>query len=231
MVTMASMPLPRDPDHVRAEKSRCMTAARAKLNLKQSCQKLELLLAANFDSRDYYITLTYDDAHLPSSRADAKKNMKRYIKYLRAHRRARKQDLKYIYITEGLHGDKRLHHHIVINGYEDIDDIQSLWTYGMTKSMHIDPRQVADLARYLTKEPRDGIPKNGKRCWIPSLNLVKPTAQSEIVSDDLCLKAPKGAIVLAREEQQTEFGEYVYIKYFLPSPAPQPLHRATKKNK
>lgn len=231
LVTMASMPLPRDPDHVRAEKSRCMTAARAKLNLKQSCQKLELLLAANFDSRDYYITLTYDDTHLPSSRPAAKKIIQKYIKQLRAHRRARNQDLKYIYVTEGLHGSKRLHHHIVVNGYDDIDDIQSLWTYGAIKSMHIDLRQVADLARYLTKEPRDGIPQNGKRCWTPSLNLVKPATQSEIVSDDLCLMAPKGAIILEREEKQTEFGEYVYIKYFVPDPAPRPLHRAHRKTK
>lgn len=231
LVAMASMPLPRDPDFVRAEKSRCMSAARARMNLKQSCQKLELLLAANFTNNDYYITLTYDDEHLPSSRSAAKKLLTKFVTRLRTHRRARNQELKYIYVTEGLHGGKRLHHHIVINGYNDIDDIISLWSYGNTKHTHIDPQQFGDLARYLTKEPRDGIAQNGKRCWTPSLNLIKPTAQSEIVADDLSLVAPKGAVILERVENQTEFGEFVYLKYFLPDPTPRPLRRPSKQHK
>lgn len=231
LATLASMPLPRDPEYVRAEKSRCMSAARARLNLKHSCQKLELLLAANFTSNDYYITLTYEDQHLPSSRPAAKKLLTKFITRLRAHRRARNQTLKYIYVTEGMHGNKRVHHHIVINGYNDIDDIISLWSQGAVKHMHIDPRQFSDLARYLTKEPRDGIPQNGKRCWTPSINLSKPTAQSEIVADDLSLVAPKGAIILERVENQTEFGEFVYLKYFLPGPTPRPLCRPSKQYK
>lgn len=228
LVTLASMPLPRDPDHVRAEKSRAMSAARARMNLKQSCQKLELLLAANFTGADYYITLTYDDTHLPSSRADAKKLLKMFFSRLRKHRRARNQDLKYIYVTEGLHGAKRVHHHIVVNGYNDIDDILSLWTYGHTKHMHINTRQLGDLAGYLTKEPRDGIPQNGKRCWTPSLNLDKPAAQSEVVADDLDLLPPTGAIILEHVENHTEFGSFTYYKYFLPAQTPRPLRRPSK---
>lgn len=228
LVTLASMPLPRDPDYVRAEKSRAMSAARARMNLKQSCQKLELLLAANFGKSDYYITLTYDDAHLPSSRPAAKKILKTFLNRVRKHRKARDQELKYIYITEGLHGAKRVHHHIVVNGYNDIDDIISLWSYGNTKHMYIDPRQFGDLARYLTKEPRDGIPQNGKRCWTPSLNLNKPVAQSEVVADDLDLVPPPGAIILEHVENHTEFGSFSYYKYFIPKPTSRPLHRPSK---
>lgn len=231
LTTLASMPLPRDPDHVRAEKSRCMSAARARLNLKHSCQKLELLLGANFNAVDYYITLSYDDDHLPSSREAAKKVIAKFVKQLRAHRRARKQDLKYIYVTEGLHGNKRVHHHIVVNSCDDIDDIASLWIYGHVNHKNIDPRQYGVLAKYMTKEPRDGIPQHGKRCWTPSKNLDKPTTQSEIVSDDLVLVAPPGAVVLEREEHRTEFGEFTYIKYFLPNLPPRPLRRSRRTKK
>lgn len=229
LVTLASMPLPRDADHVRAEKSRAMSAARARMNLKHSRQKLELLLAANFGKSDYYITLTYDDAHLPPSRPAAKKILKSFFARVRKHRRARNQDLKYIYVTEGLHGAKRIHHHIVINGYGDIDDLMSLWVYGHTKHEHINPRQFDDLATYLTKEPRDGIPQNGKRCWTPSLNLNKPTAQSEVVADDLDLVPPAGAIILEHIENHTEFGSFTYYKYFVPNPAPRLLRRPSRK--
>lgn len=231
LTALASMPLPRDPDHVRAEKSRCMSAARARLNLKYSCQKLELLLGANFNAADYYITLSYDDDHLPNSREAAKKVIAKFIRQLRAHRRSRRQYIKYIYITEGLHGDKRLHHHIVINSCDDIDDVISLWIYGHVNYKSIDPRQYGDLARYMTKEPRGGIAQHGKRCWTPSKNLDKPTMESEIVSDDLVLVAPPGAVVLEREEHRTEFGEFTYIKYFLPDPAPRPLRRSRRTKK
>ena len=54
-----------DAPRARAEKAKCSTAARRKLNYRFAYQKLQMQLAANFTRRDLYVTLTYDDAHLP----------------------------------------------------------------------------------------------------------------------------------------------------------------------
>ena len=71
---------------------------------------------------------TYRDADLPDSRAAAVKLLRAFIKALRQHRKARGQDLKYIYTTEEKHGEARLHHHLVISSTgADIEVIRSLW--------------------------------------------------------------------------------------------------------
>lgn len=62
-------PNPRDSAGVRAGKKALSSAAQQQMNLKYAYQKLELLIAANFGVRDLYVTLTYDDAHLPRNRA------------------------------------------------------------------------------------------------------------------------------------------------------------------
>ena len=57
-----------DAPRARAEKAKCSTAARRKLNYRFAYQKLQMQLAANFTRRDLYVTLTYDDEHLPPNR-------------------------------------------------------------------------------------------------------------------------------------------------------------------
>ena len=61
-----------DTPRARAEKAKCSTAARRKLNYRFAYQKLQMQLAANFTRRDLYVTLTYDDEHLPPNRKAAK---------------------------------------------------------------------------------------------------------------------------------------------------------------
>lgn len=219
-----TMIYPNDPAHVRREKSKCSSAARQRMNLRRSAQKLELLLAANFSTSDLVITLTYADEHLPETHEAANKLLKKYLRQLRAYRRAHGGELKYIYVTEGLHGDKRIHHHLIISGTErDLETLQSLWRYGEINLERIDARfnGHAALAQYLTKEPRNGDRSlNGKRCWTPSLNLEKPIVENDLIPDDLTLSVPPGATVLDNENQRNEFGEFVYIKYLLPASAP-----------
>ena len=93
--------LPSDAEHVRQAKTKMSSAARRRLNLKAACRQLELLIAANFDRRDLVVALTYDDAHLPQSRAEAVKNLKKFFRALRGVRRRQGlPELKYIYVTE-----------------------------------------------------------------------------------------------------------------------------------
>ena len=207
-----------DSPRERAEKTRCSSLARQKLNFKAAYKQLQLLLCANFRRRDLYITLGFDDEHLPPGRKEAKKIMAKFMDRLRARRRADGQELKYVYTTEEKHGAARLHHHLVINATErDIEAIRSLWPYGdMIDLVYVRDRDYDTLARYMTKESVEGRPV-GAQMWTRSRNLEQPVVESCFVPDDTALAVPPGCFVLEREERATEYGSYSYIKYRVPS--------------
>jgi hypothetical protein len=219
------VPQPRDPEHVRAAKSRVSSAAQKALNYRTAQGKLEMLLAANFGPKDLFVTLTYDDDHLPRTCALAKDRIKGFIRAFRTERRKHGHDLKYVYVTEGKHGDKRYHHHLVINAVDDSDleTIISLWTYGaMVEVERFAGHEYIDVARYITKENAEGKPV-GAQMWTRSRNLVKPTVESYFVPEDETITAPPGAYVLEKEERVNEFGGFCYLKYRLP-PERKPFH-------
>lgn len=208
-----------DPQQVRQVKSKCSTEARRRMNFRAAWQKLELLLAANFGSRDKVITLTYDNRHAPIDKKAANKMLKKFIGKLRRERRKRGEDLKYVYVTEGLHGDHRIHHHLVINDAgEDSAELARLWQRGIIETELVDVYGYGPLARYLTKEPREFGNSNGARSWTPSTNLRKPIVTSELVNDNYSLIAPPGVHRLENAcfRQENGFGSYTYIKYLIP---------------
>ena len=140
---------------------------------------------------------------------------------LRAVRKSRWQELRYIYVTEQLSAEGgRLHHHLVLNGTgADLEVLRSLWPYGEVELEQLDTWQGYEaLAKYLTKEPREvGRAEPGKKSWTSSLNLKKPKTESEIVKDNLTVAAPPGAVILsAPPPVRNEFGEFVVLKYYLP---------------
>ena len=209
----------------RAGRSRPTSAAQQFYNAKLSYRELELMLAANFGSRDYFVTLTYDDEHLPKDRAEAADCLKKFFRCLREVRRRRGQELKYIYVTEGLHGRKedeyfgddgtlenrRLHHHVVLNGVGpgDLDELRSLWKFGgYIKAEPIDVHYYQDLAKYMTKEPREfGRGKPGERTWIGSKNLSKYEVEYiEIPSDSVTLSAPPDAVDYRQFSEKNPYG-------------------------
>ena len=122
---------PRDSETVRREKKKLTTMARQLANDNAAYRKLELWLAANFTPGDLFLTLTYDDAHLPGSRKEALSRIRYFWRKLSAVRAAKGQELRYIYVTEQKHGEGRWHHHVFINATgEDFEDIRKAWIYG-----------------------------------------------------------------------------------------------------
>ena len=124
-----------DSPKARAAKTKCSSLARRALNFRAAWQKLRLILCANFRRGDLWITLTYDDAHLPANRKEAKANMTRFVDRLRAERKKTGDALRYVYVTEELldGGGRRLHHHAIISAGDarrDYELIRSLWTFG-----------------------------------------------------------------------------------------------------
>ena len=192
-----TIPTPRSTERERKALREISSAAQMTINANRSWQRLELLLAANFGRRDLHVVLTYDDEHLPANRQAAVKRVRKMLPQLRAVRKSRGQELKYIYVTEQLSSEGgRLHHHLIINGTgADLDVLRSLWPYG-----------EGELE-----------PEVGARNWAASLGLKKPKVESEIVKDNLTVAAPPGAVILsAPPPVRNEFGEFVVLKYYLP---------------
>lgn len=131
------------------------------------------------DNGDLFITLTYDDTHLPEDREAAIRRIRSFLSKLRKARKPRGQLLHYIYVTEGGCPGGRLHHHLVVNSTgEDLEEIRRLWIYGdnveVRRLEFNQGHTYEDLASYLTKEPREwGHPQVGERTWTPSLGLAR----------------------------------------------------------
>lgn len=212
---------PADTPKARAEKAKCSSAARQRINDRYSWQKLKTVLATNFTGTDLVLTLTYDDDHLPPNREAAKKMVRKFLAQLRTYRGARESELLYVYCTEDKHGDARVHHHVVINGTgNDYDIIRSLWVHGVNLLIEpIDVYGYEELAKYLTKEPREyGHTDVGARTWTPSLNLRKPEAPpAEWVPGNVKLVPPVNAHVLSSESFENSWGSFAYIEYMLPA--------------
>lgn len=229
-----------DTPKQRKQKQKASSAARERLNARTSFQKLERVLADNFDNGDLFVTLTYDDKHLPEDKGKAVRRVKTFLSKLRAARKARGQTLRYIYVTEGCNPGGRLHHHLVLNSTgDDLEEIKALWTWGdnvEVRRLTFDREYTyEDLASYLTKEPREwGHPRVGERTWTPSLGLVRSEPETVEVPDIVTLSPPPEALVVSRDgPHQNGWGEWCWIKYLLPyNPArrkPKAKRRKRKK--
>lgn len=209
----------------RGSRSRPTCAAQQFYNDKCSWRELALTLGANFGRGDYVTTLTYGDRLLPPGRQEADRCLQRFIRKLRAVRKRRSQELRYVYVTEGLHGksedeyfggdgkleDKRLHHHMVLNGCGpgDLEELQSLWQGGgYVRVESVDVHYYRELAKYLTKEPREfGRAKPGEHAWRASRNLRKYEVEYiEIPSDSVSLVPPPGAVDYVQFSERNPYG-------------------------
>lgn len=214
MSSICTQPEPHDTPIVRRAKSKMTTKARQLMNMKRSRIRLEFVLSGNFTPDDLHTVFTYRNECRPNSWKDVRKDVQRFIRALRSHRRARGQELKYVYTIEGKHGDANLHVHMVLNATgADYDILKSLWTKG--EQVHIErisDREYADLAAYLTKESFKGKPV-GAQMWTGSRNLKSPDVESYFVDNDETLTVPPNCHVLERHEEQNEFGSFSYVKY------------------
>ena len=202
--------------------ARCQisTPARESLNAKLSWQKLMLTLAANFESSDLVVTLTYRDTNLPGRREDADRFLSNFIRAFRGHRRSRGQPLIYVRVTEGYHSGSRLHHHLIINDTgDDFDAIRRLW---QKHGDNVDLEKIGSdgserWAKYLTKEPREkGRRHVGDRTWRTSVHMKKPEVFYEFVPEFTDLLPPPGASVTDKTECANSFGRFCHMMALLP---------------
>lgn len=154
------------------------TKAQKNLNDKNARKYVERLINENFTDRDIWITLTYDDEHLPpDGDIDAAiKNMQNYIRRINYQRK--KQgfgNCKYIYVTEYNPDEEiRWHHHLVMDGDLDMDAVEKAWKCGSrneVRRLEKDKFGLSGMANYIVKE-KERV-KSEKR-WKSSQNLTQP---------------------------------------------------------
>lgn len=232
---IGKIPEPERYPRRRGGRCRPTSPAQAFYNLRTSAQELELILAANF-AKGIVVTYTFDDKHLPPNKDSAGDLFQRHVRKLRAARRKRDEEVRYVYVPEGYHGrssgfgmeedghleDKRIHLHVVLNttGPGDLEEIRSLWPYGgYIRAEPVDIHYIRELAMYLTKEAREfGRTRPGERTWRASRNLEKYTVEYiEIPSDSVMLSAPYGAVDYETftERNPYGFGDCTGARYLL----------------
>jgi hypothetical protein len=227
-----SCPAGREDARIRAEKRKISSAAQQRINAKYSWQKLELMLAANFVPGDLVVTLTFDDQHLPETRAAASAMLKKFRTDMSRLRKAAGEQLVMIWTTENKSGSGRWHHHCVINATSGSDfvDILTCWPHGSDieiRRLEIGGRKSYEsLARYFCKEPRE---RAGLRSWSYTRSCRHPEIETFPVPDDTEVRAPEDATVLEQSSDRTMFGQYAYIKYLAASP--QSLRKLRPKTK
>lgn len=152
--------------------------AQRNLNEKNSRKYVERLINENFGNKDIWITLTYDDAHLPpDGDIDAAiRNMQRYIKRINYQRKKRGlPKAKYVYVTAYDPGAEiRWHHHIVMDGALDMDTVEACWKQSSRneiRSLQKDENGLSGLANYIVEE-KNRI--RGERRWNSSQGLCNP---------------------------------------------------------
>lgn len=159
----------------RAAKRKESEPKQKNLNCKNSKKYLRRLVHNNFTDEDVVIHLTYTNKTLPKSEEEAKNDVGNYIR--RVNYRMKKRGLpnvKYIAILEyeDAEGKKniRLHHHVLISGDIDRDELEDIWKKGRANAdrLKADENGYEDLVNYITKDPK------GKKRWTSSRNLKKP---------------------------------------------------------
>ena len=148
-----------------------------RLNQRHAEGKLRRLLHTNFTEADLFVTLTFDDAHLPASVEDVQRLLQNFLRRLKRRYSKTGAELKYVYILEKGEKHGRLHVHMVISGGMDAEDLAALWGMGEVSAdfLQFDENGLAALAKYFTKGDSDNGGKSitWKR-WVASRNLDKP---------------------------------------------------------
>ena len=206
-----------DSDKARGQKKKATTEAMQKLNNRNSGQKLEMKLAANFVPGDPVVCLTYDNAHLPKKREQVRRHVEQFIREARCLLpKKRRGSFRLIYSIEDKHGEGRWHVHLVCNAPCDFKSILACWRRG---DVEVKPllfnkeKNYASLAHYMCKEARE---KPGLRSWSCTRSCVNPEVETFAVPNDTQLSAPKGAVVIEQVKERSEYGRFEYIKYAYP---------------
>lgn len=142
------------PGQRRRRKTMVSTEAVAAHNQRIKTTRCRRKLRAHFRKHDYMVTLTYKKDLRPVDMDEAKDDLRRFLRKLRAAYKRLGTDLKWIANIEvGTRG--AWHVHMVINRTEGADiAIRDAWKHGRVNFQLLHEQgEYRDLAAYLTKTP------------------------------------------------------------------------------
>ncbi len=174
------------------------------LNDKNARRYLVQLGNLNFgsDRQAISLTLTYNNANLPSTIEDAEKEVRNYLRRIQYKRKKDGLEaLKYIlvtaYTTDDTEKTVRIHHHLILNGGLNRETVEAMWThkricwhkwetdesyrdmiydnklgYANADRLQPDVNGITALCTYLARQT------NRKKRWSSSQNLKKPTSRT-----------------------------------------------------
>ena len=213
----------REPPRERAAKQKASSEAQRRMNQIYSYQKLELMLACNFPTAGSALVgaLTFDDKHLPRSRAEAQQRIRYFLQLLRRERKKAGLPEPVVFWALEVLTSGRWHVHFVIDSTgQDLEILRRCWIYGQdieAEKLRVDDESNHEtLARYMTKELREAQEyecRPGLHGWSCTRNARRPEVETLTVPDDYELTPPEGCTVLIDENRQTEFASWRVIKY------------------
>ena len=189
--------------------------AQKKRNERRARQQLARTINANFQPGDLYVTLTFDDCHLPNSRKQAEREADNFIRRVRYHMGRDAHRLRHVCKLAQGNRSGRWHIHIVMN-LRDANVVRALWGRGSVKVSWLDNhRDYTGLANYLFNQ-RDAE-CTGKR-WKQSNHMRRPSVKkTQIKGKNRRFSGEKRAILrgysLQEERGPDAVSEYWYARY------------------
>lgn len=200
-----------DSPKARRVKSRWRREAWKKLNYQRCVDKLLDRARCNFRRGDWHMVLTLAPEHETKDYERLRYYWRHFVQRLRRLRKRQgHKSPVYLYVLEGLHGDKRLHIHALFQAEEGMKEaVAQCWSFGLVQAIPIETLEHRDeVARYIAKEPI----KLGKHQYTASLNCVKPKRwPAYTIPDGAEPTLPDGyAVVRKSEDYQNKVGSFRY---------------------
>ena len=167
----------------RGKKKNVSAPAQKNLNDKRAKRYFVQLANSNFGRGDLVVHLSYAPEWLPESEEEARKIVARYLRRLAYLRKKRGlEPLKYLCVTQvgrKKNGSHRLHHHVLINGGLDRDEVEALWwavketrdreavMYGYANADRLKPGKlgIAQMAGYMVQDSAGKSTGHSHRIW------------------------------------------------------------------
>lgn len=210
----------------RKRKTRVSRPQQRNLNERNAKRYFLELGNGNFGKGDWHVTLTYKPEFQPKTVDEAEKEVSKFIKRLKYHRKKKNvTPLKYILVSEYKVDDNgefttKIHHHLLINGDPSgkftRDDVETLWSrnikgqgkqsIGFVNGRNLQPNEngIEGLLKYLSKDPK------GKKRWSASRNLQVPIRHKD---NDTFYRKSKLEKLANSNDQGRDYFEQRYKNY------------------
>ena len=210
----------------RTRKKGSTSLAQKDRNMNTAVRQLARGLNCNVENTWAFITLTYEEEHLPKTTEAAWKEISLFVRRMKRSG----MQVKGFWITadKSKDGDPaRLHHHMVIDGsgldlrkegdnviaYVGERSVQDIWGKGFVYSEPVeDQLDRTPLAAYLVRQAAD---EPGKKKWRCSLGLAKPIVKEVITDRAGEIRIPSGAEVLEISHYDEDTGSQ-YLRFIRP---------------